>query len=75
MLPDAATAAIKRNHLIIYFRQLGFSGPYASGKHQFMIKDKLRLTLPNPHQDDIGINLLNKILKQAGISKINWEEL
>ena len=66
---------IKRNDLINYLKQLGFSGPYAGGKHQFMIKDKLRLTLPNPHQSDIGINLLNKILKQAGISKEDWEKL
>jgi predicted RNA binding protein YcfA (HicA-like mRNA interferase family) len=40
-----------------------------------MIKEKLRLTLPNPHQSDIGINLLNKILKQAQISKAEWEDL
>ncbi len=61
--------SIKRNDLISYLKHLGFSGPYAGGKHQFMIKEKLRLTLPNPHQSDIGINLLNKILKQAQISK------
>lgn len=66
---------IKRNELISYLKQLGFEGPYAGGKHQFMIKNKLRLTLPNPHQSDIGINLLSKILKQAGISKEQWENL
>ena len=66
---------IKRNDLIRYLKQLGFNGPYVGGKHQFMIKDKLRLTLPNPHQSDIGINLLNKILKQAEISKEDWERL
>lgn len=52
--------AIKRNDLVHYLKQTGFSGPYAGGKHQFMIKDKLRLTIPNPHQSDIGINLLKK---------------
>ena len=67
--------AIKRNDLIRYLKQLGFNGPYAGGKHQFMIKENLRLTLPNPHQSDIGINLLHKILKQAGISKTDWENL
>ncbi len=67
--------SIKRSDLISYLKQLGFSGPYAGGKHQFMIKDKLRLTLPNPHQSDIGIDLLNKILNQAGISKVDWENL
>ena len=67
--------AIKRNELISFLKQLGFDGPYSGGKHQFMIKDKLRLTLPNPHQSDIGINLLSKILNQAGISKQQWEKL
>ncbi|MBK5272084.1 MAG: type II toxin-antitoxin system HicA family toxin [Bacteroidia bacterium] len=66
---------IKRNDLIHYLKQFGFSGPYSGGKHQFMIKDQLRLTLPNPHQSDIGINLLSKILKQACISKQEWEKL
>lgn len=67
--------AIKRTDLIRYLKQLGFTGPYAGGKHQFMIKDKLRLTSPNPHQSDIGVNLFTKILKQAGISKTDWENL
>ena len=66
---------IKRNELISYLKQAGFQGPYAGGKHQFMIRDKLRLTLPNPHQSDIGVNLLTKVLKQAGISKIEWKKL
>ncbi len=67
--------SITRNDLISYLRQLGFDGPYAGGKHQFMIKDKLRLTLPIPHQSEIGVNLLNKILKQAQISKAEWQDL
>lgn len=66
---------IKRKDLIGYLKQSGFTGPYSGGKHQFMIKDQLRLTLPNPHQSDIGINLLTKILKQAGITKQEWEKL
>jgi predicted RNA binding protein YcfA (HicA-like mRNA interferase family) len=66
---------IKRNDLVRYLKQIGFTGPYVGGKHQFMIKDKLRLTIPNPHQSEIGINLLYKILKQAEISKEDWENL
>ena len=66
---------IKRNDLIHYLRASGFSGPYSGGKHQFMIKEQLRLTIPNPHQSDIGVNLLSKILKQAGISKEEWQKL
>jgi predicted RNA binding protein YcfA (HicA-like mRNA interferase family) len=71
----ASTRPIKRKDLIAKLKQLGFVGPYSGGKHQFMINDKLRLTLPNPHQSDIGINLLIKILQQASISKEQWEKL
>jgi predicted RNA binding protein YcfA (HicA-like mRNA interferase family) len=67
--------AIKRSDLIKYLKAAGFDGPYSGGKHQFMIKATLRLTIPNPHQGDIGIDLLSKILKQAGISKTEWEKL
>ena len=37
---------VKRKDLIAKLKQLGFVGPYSGGKHQFMIKNKLRLTLP-----------------------------
>ena len=33
---------IKRTDLIRYLRMLGFEGPYAGGKHQYMIKGTLR---------------------------------
>jgi predicted RNA binding protein YcfA (HicA-like mRNA interferase family) len=66
---------IKRRDLIRYLRQLGFSGPYSGGKHQFMQKEHLRLRIPNPHQEDIGKNLLWKILKEARIDKSEWEKL
>ena len=66
---------IKRKDLIRYLRQLGFIGPYSGGKHQFMVKQKLRVRIPNPHKSDIGENLLNQILKEIGIDRIKWEEL
>ncbi len=37
-----------------------------------MIKRDLILTIPNPHRKDISIDLLTRILKQAGISKEEW---
>lgn len=40
--------SIKRNELIRALRTLGFEGPYVGGKHQYMIKGTLRLTIPNP---------------------------
>jgi predicted RNA binding protein YcfA (HicA-like mRNA interferase family) len=65
----------KRAELIRYLRILGFEGPYSGGKHQFMLKGAIRLRLPNPHQRDIGRELLLRILDQAGIDKTSWEKL
>jgi len=33
------------------------------------------LIIPNPHQADIGRELLARILRQGGISKEEWESL
>jgi predicted RNA binding protein YcfA (HicA-like mRNA interferase family) len=66
---------IKRKELIRYLKQLGFEGPYSGGKHQFMRKGEITLRIPNPHQSDIGKELLSRILKQAKIDKKEWENL
>ena len=66
---------IKRAELLKYLKILGFDGPYSGGKHQFVIRDMLRLRLPNPHQDDVGKELLSRILKQAGVDRDTWEKL
>ncbi len=66
---------IKRQDLIRHLKQLGFKGPYSGGKHQFVIKGSLTLTVPNPHGGDIGIGLITRILRQAGIDKDEWEKL
>ena len=55
-------------------KKLWFSGPYSGGKHLYMIKDSLRLTIPNPHRNSISIDLLAKILKHAGITREEWLE-
>ena len=66
---------IKRKDLLSYLRQLGFEGPYSGGKHQFVVKGDISLRVPNPHQADIGIELLLRILRQAGITRDEWEKL
>ncbi len=53
-------------------RVLNFSGPYQEGKHPYMIKGNLSITIPNPHERDIGVDLLIRILRQAGISRLVW---
>ncbi len=64
-----------RTVLIRCLRRMGFTGPYSGGKHQFMVKENLRVRIPNPHRGDIGKNLLQAVLRQAGISESEWEDL
>ena len=66
---------IRQVDLIYYLRRLGFDGPYAGGKHQFMIRENTTITIPNPHTGDIGKNFLVRILRQAGIDQAEWEKL
>ncbi len=55
-------------------KSLGFSGPYTGGRHQFMVRGSVRLVLPNPHRGEIGVDLLKRILRQAGIEEEEWLE-
>ncbi|MBD2447232.1 type II toxin-antitoxin system HicA family toxin [Nostoc sp. FACHB-152] len=66
---------INRRDLIRCLRDLGFDGPYSGGKHQYMVRDELKLTIPNPHSGDISQSLLNRILRQANITREEWESL
>ena len=67
--------SISRTNLIRGLRTLGFEGPYAGGRHAYMVRGEQRIALPNPHQGDIGVNLLARILRQAGISREAWEAM
>jgi len=53
-------------------RDFGFDGPYAGGKHLYMLKGNLRLTIPNAHKQKISVELLVRILRQAGITREEW---
>ena len=66
---------IKRRELIAALRRAEFSGPFAGGKHEFMQRGEASITIPNPHGSDIGPNLLSKVLRQAGISREEWQRL
>ena len=63
---------VSRRDLVARLQRLGFKGPYAGAKHEFMVRGNLRLRIPNPHGGDIGVPLLTKILSQAGISPEDW---
>jgi predicted RNA binding protein YcfA (HicA-like mRNA interferase family) len=64
----------KCKDLVKVLKQAGFAGPYAGGKHEFMVKGELQLVLPNPHQGEISKDLLVRILHQANISRSDWEK-
>jgi hypothetical protein len=67
--------AIKRDDLIGYLKQAGFDGPYVGGKYQLMRRGDVTIRLPNPHRGDIGGELLARLLRQAHITKDEWEKL
>jgi len=70
-----ALGPVKRRDLIRYLRELGFSDPESGGKHEFVTRGALRVWLPNPHGDTISRDLLSRLLRQAGISRDEWERL
>ena len=58
--------------LVERLRELGFEGPYAGGRHPQMRRGDLTLIIPNPHDGDIGVGLLSRLLRQATISREEW---
>jgi len=70
----AKISPLSHSDLIKKLKMFGFEGPFGGGKHLYMIRGKLRLTIPNPHRKQIGVDLLMRILKQAGISREEWIE-
>ena len=58
--------------LIRRLKELGFSGPVSGGKHPFMIRGQVVLTIPNRHRNEVSVDLLSRILRQAGITRDEW---
>jgi predicted RNA binding protein YcfA (HicA-like mRNA interferase family) len=66
---------INRVQMIHALKGLGFEGPYSGGKHQFMVRGDVTVRVPNPHRRDIGRELLKRILRHAGVTKEEWEQV
>jgi len=60
--------------LVKRLRALGFAGPYQEGRHPYMVRGNMVLTIPNPHRREISIDLLSRILKRAEITRKEWLE-
>lgn len=68
-------SSVSRKELLRKFKALGYSGPFSGGRHQFMIKGKKKIRIPNPHgSGDLDISLVEEILRQAGISSEEWDK-
>lgn len=68
----------KHRQLIKYLRQLGFDGPFGQGRrHSIMIRGDRTLTIPNKHGSGVinDVNLIKKVLGQAGVTVEEWERL
>ena len=65
--------SISRRELIRKLRALGFEGPLSGGRHQFMKRSSLKVRIPNPHQSDISLSLLARILGQAGVGADDFD--
>ena len=68
----ASLSPVSHQELVRRLRRLGFVGPFAGGKHLFMVKDERRLAIPNPHKGEVGPALLSRILRQAGVERDVW---
>ena len=65
-------APVTRSELVRRLRTLGFDGPYAGGRHPQMQREDVTVIIPNRHEGDIGIGLLTRLLRQAGVSREEW---
>jgi predicted RNA binding protein YcfA (HicA-like mRNA interferase family) len=59
---------ISWSDLVRRLRGLGFEGPFAGGNHPQMRRGDATI-IPNPHEGDIGVGFLRRLLRQAGISR------
>lgn len=66
---------LARRELIRKFRALGYTGPHAGERHQFMKLGAKKIRIPSPHgSGDVGAGLIGEILRQAGIADEDWDK-
>jgi predicted RNA binding protein YcfA (HicA-like mRNA interferase family) len=59
------------NTLARRFRELGFEGPYAGGRHPQMRRGDVTVIIPNSHEGDIRVGFLGD-LGVRPVSRISW---
>ncbi|MCB9130668.1 MAG: type II toxin-antitoxin system HicA family toxin [Anaerolineales bacterium] len=68
----ARLTSVSWREFVHRMRELGFEGPLAGGRHPQMRRGDLTVIIPNPHEGDIGVGLLRRILRQAGVTREEW---
>ena len=69
----AKLTPVSWQELVKRLRALGFEGPFAGGKHLFMLKGALRLTLPNPHKQAVCVALKDRMVKMESMEHCEIE--
>ena len=66
-------APCSRTEFIRKLKRLGYSGPYQGTRPQFMsAPGKAPIRVPNPHEGDISVDLLSRILRDSNIDRDAW---
>ncbi|HBY98360.1 MAG TPA: type II toxin-antitoxin system HicA family toxin [Chloroflexi bacterium] len=63
---------VSHDEFVRRLRALGFEGPFGGGRHPQMRRGDVTVIIPNPYEGDIGVGLLRRILRQAGIAREEW---
>ena len=64
---------ISRRELIRRLKKLDSEGPFPGSKHEVMARGDDSVIISNSHRGEaISVDLLKKVLKQAGISRDEW---
>ncbi|MFA6256116.1 MAG: type II toxin-antitoxin system HicA family toxin [Candidatus Absconditabacterales bacterium] len=66
---------LKPEEVIEKLRKLGYIGPETGGKHLHMTKGSDIIPIPIHGGQEIGVGLISKIIKEAGISRDEWISL
>lgn len=66
---------VSRRELVRKLRAAGWSGPEPGGRHSTMHKGTRTVLVPNPHQRDVSVGLVRKILRDAEITVEAWLDL
>ena len=66
---------LSRRELIRKLKRAGFAGPFSGGRHQYVVRGKLRIFIPNPHGADIGVKIIKQIILDIGIADEEFDKL